>query len=281
MGDGDASPFRDAEAWLAERGVVREPITIGRRDSARGERRDPQRDDTAGAPSDVRDAAAEQQPHPAPDDAVALDGSDAADQHAPGVSVRDAARLAAQSAQEVALRDADARTTPDPSRPTLQDDVAAAVAFIRRSTGSVPQAEARLRAKLEDRGVPAVVVEQALERARHERLVDDAALATALVAERRGKGHAPARIRRDLRARGLPDDLIAASLGPFDAEDAEAAAFALAVERASALTGETTQAAFRRVVAYLTRRGHAEAIARKVARTAVFQSRDPERTAGH
>jgi SOS response regulatory protein OraA/RecX len=100
---------------------------------------------------------------------------------------------------------------------------------VRRSTASVPQAEGRLADKLRERGFAPEVVRLALERARRERLVDDAAMATALVEERRRAGHAPARIRRDLAARGF-DVTLDAALATAEAEDQEAAAFAVAVD---------------------------------------------------
>jgi regulatory protein len=250
-------PFRDAEAWLAERGVQREPIRLA-----------PVPDEAAApAPPDrAADAASETVPA-APD--------------APPLSAREADQLARQAAADAAQRQADAAATPDLGRRHLEDDVAEAVAFIRRSTSSAPQAEGRLRDKLVSRGTPDVVIDQALQRARAERLVDDGAMAVAFVAERRRKGHAPTRIRQDLAARGFDPDTIATALAASGDEDLEAAAFAVARERAATLTGLPTETAFRRVVGHLVRRGYPEALARKVARQAVFRSRDEQRTAGH
>jgi regulatory protein len=254
-------PFRDAEAWLAERGVPREPLRVTS-PPAPVNVEDGRPDPSAASPGRSTQAG------PRPD--------------APPVSAREADRLAQQAAADVALREGDASATPAPDRRHLEDDVAEAVAFIRRSTSTAPQAEGRLRGKLVDRGTPAVVIDQALERARAERLVDDAAMATALVAERRQKGHAPTRIRQDLTARGFTADTIADVLGDASAgQDLEAAAFAVARDRAAGLTGLPPETAFRRVVGYLARRGYPEALARKVARQAVFRSRDEQRTAGH
>jgi regulatory protein len=250
-------PFRDAEAWLAERGVRREPIRL------------------APAP----DEAAPQAPPGTP--AEPASGTLPAAPDAPPLSAREADQLARQAAADAAQRQADAAATPDLGRRHLEDDVAEAVAFIRRSTSSAPQAEGRLRDKLVARGTPDVVIDQALARARAERLVDDPAMAAAFVAERRRKGHAPTRIRQDLAARGFDADTIAAALAASRDEDLEAAAFAVARERAALLTGLPTETAFRRVVGHLARRGYPEALARKVARQAVFRSRDDQRTAGH
>jgi regulatory protein len=260
---GDAPPpFRDAEAWLAERGIEREPIRIPPAPASS----DP------GEPASAHPGAA-----PTPPEATEPDGVEPPAE----VTARDAVRLAQQAAADAALRDADAAATPDPAARNLEDDVAAAVAFVRRSTSVAPQSEGRLRSKLTERGLPAVVIDRALERARRERLVDDAAFAAAFVDERRRRGHASARIRNDLRERGFADATIAAALADAQGEDPEAAAFAVARERAARLTGLSTESAFRRVVGHLARRGYPEGLARKVAREAVFASRDPERTAGH
>ncbi len=235
--EAEPSSFRDAEAWLAARGVRREPVTRPRL-----------------------------LPPGAPDSAP--------------VSARQAARLADQQGdQQVEAADV-AASTRSP-QPRLEDDVAAAVAFVRRSTANTPQSEERLRAKLAARGTAPVVVEQALATARRQGLVDDVAMVAALVEERRQRGHAPARIRRDLAARGFGPGLLKQALAGAEAEDPQAAAFALAQQRARQLTGIEAEAAVRRVTGYVQRRGYSDALARKAARDAVFATRDDQQTAGH
>lgn len=249
---------RDAEAWLAERGIERDPLVV---DPA------PPPPPEVGAPEPPAEPSAGSAPRPGDVPQVA-------------VSVRDAQRVARQAVADAELREADAAALPDPTVPSLGDDIARAVAFIRRSTSVAPQSEGRMRDKLEGRGLSDAVIEGALERARAERLVDDRAMAQAFVEERRAKGHAAARVRTDLRARGFTDELIAEVLASTEREDPSAAAFALARERAAGLTGVASDAAFRRVAAFLARRGYPEGLARKAARDAVFATRDPERTAG-
>ncbi|MFA9431220.1 regulatory protein RecX [Egicoccus sp. AB-alg2] len=249
----EAGGFKDAERWLAQRGVPRDPIRV-----------------PLTAPEPAQEGGGAQGPA-APD----------ASSPAPPTSAREAGRLAAEAHDEAVRRADERAATPDPAAPRLDDDVAEAVAFLRRSTAMAPQSEARLRDKLRGRGTPSAVVEQALERARRERLVDDEAMVAALVDERRRKGHAPARIRRDLRERGFDAALLDRALTPADAEDPEAAAYALASEKAARCTGLAPEAAFRRVAAHVVRRGYAEGLARKVAREAVFTARDAQRTAGH
>jgi regulatory protein len=261
VASGDPTPFRDAEAWLAERGIEREPIRVGPAPDPGGTA-DP---DLAADPAAVGRA----------DDARGT-----TDPGVPPVTARDAQRLAQQAAADAAVRAGERTAAPDPTRRHLEDDVAAAVAFVRRSTAVAPQSEGRLRAKLADRGVAASVIDRALDQARTQRLVDDAAMAAAFVDERRRRGHAAARIRTDLRERGFDEPTIAAALAAADHEDPEAAAFAVARDRAAGLTGVPAEVAFRRVVGHLTRRGYPDGLARKAARQAVFASRDDERAAG-
>lgn len=247
----EAAPFRDAEAWLAARGIERDPLVV--------------------------------RPDPA-----AFDPPEAGAPARTPVSTREALRLAAELPAAVAdpatVGAADVPAAPGPGGTDLgdlEDQVAAAVSYVRNATASAPMSEGRVRSRLEQRGHPTVVIERALDRARRERLVDDVALAAALVDERRRRGHAPTRIRDDLRQRGLSDDVIEAALAPLEGEDLEAAAFAVARERAPRMRGVPAETAFRRLAGQLARRGYPEALARKVARLAVFADREDERIAGH
>lgn len=163
---------------------------------------------------------------------------------------------------------------------TLADDVARAVAYIRNATSMTPISEGRLRDKLVKREYPEPVVRLALEQARKERLVDDVAFASALVDESLAKGHAPRRIRDDLFKRGFDKDLVLEVLARTESSDPEAAAFAVARDRADALSSLSPETAYRRLVAYLARRGHPEGLARKVARQVLWVEREQERAAG-
>jgi regulatory protein len=256
---------RDAEAWLAERGIRREPIRLTPTETeARAEAEAQAQAVTSGRP----DAA------PADDRAA---GSGAG----PDASAREVTQLASAVAAESERRLAEAEATRPPPATTLADDVAEGLAFVRRSTANAPQSVGRLRRKLADRDTPAAVIDLVIERAHAERLVDDLAIATSLVEERRAKGHAPLRLRQDLAKRGFDPQLIDQVLAPVEAEDQEAAAFAVAKDKADRLTGVDAETALRRTVAHVARRGYPEGLARKVARAAVDVSRDAQRAAGH
>jgi regulatory protein len=277
-------PFRDAETWLAERGVRRDPLRVpteppGASEPGSSETVTTGVDDAPTGPA-VREAG---EPPDAPHVAETVDQPEGGPGHEPPpMTAREAARLAASSADET-LRRADEAlgASAEVGAPRLEDEVADAVAFVRRSTAGTPQAEGRLTEKLRERGWPEAVVAQAMERCRRGGMVDDAAMAAALVDEGRRKGHAPLRLRSDLRRRGLDDDTIERALAPTAAEDPEAVAFAVARDKADSLTGVEAETAFRRIVGHLARRGHPEALARKVARAAVFDARDAQRIAGH
>ncbi len=225
---------KDAETWLAEHGVAREPIGRDRAVAGDGRIATP---DTAATSSEVPSAA---RTAPRTDTPVATDAATAGD-----------------------------------------ETVAQALAFIRRSTMGSPQSEGRLRTKMRERGFDDAAAEHALTHARAARLVDDAVIAAAFVDERRRRGHAAARIRRDLLAREFDHSTVEHVLAQAEREDPSAAAFALARERAQGMSGLEPETAFRRIVGHLTRRGHTDGLARAAARQAVFAERETERVAGH
>ena len=255
----------DAERWLASRGVEREPL-VG-----------------DGSPL-VRSPVTTQAPEPATAPATAP-------AQGPPPGVREAIGLARKVAAEPELA----------VSPALPEDVAvgwngaddveggeregsagvgAALAFIHRSTANAPQSEGRLRAKLTERGYPDPVVDEALAEARGQRLVDDAAMLAALITERRSRGHADRRLRRDLRDRGFTGVQVDEALALHAHTDPAAAAFALAREQAARHRSVDAEAAVRRTIGHLVRRGHSEGLARKAARDAVYADREVQDIAG-
>jgi len=249
---GPDGPFRSAEEWLKEQGVRREPIAAP----------PPATDKPDGPPPTTREV-------------VRLAQAQARDEAAGLAATPD------QGSGQVASRPGGEDDAPPPEPRNLEDEVARALNFIRRSTAAQPASEGRLRRKLADRDTPAPAIERAMVRARGERLVDDIAMARALVEERRAKGHANPRIRMDLRKRELDDAVIEAALARYESEDPEAVAFAVARQRAASYGSLPPEKAFRRLVGYLARRGHSEGIARKIAREVIYVERERERTAGH
>lgn len=243
---------RDAEQWLAERGIKREPIIVR----------------PMSEPVEARGQFAPDQ--------------DPTGQSPPALGSTDQAMSPQTHSSGEDLEPAEAREDlTDAGSGVPDDDVAEALAFIRRSVAVAPQSEGRLAGKLADRGIDPDVVDRALERARAQGLVDDEAMVGALIEERRAKGHAVSRIRRDLVERGFERDLVEVALAPVAVQDPEAMAFDVAKTRADQLSTLDASAAFRRVAAYVARRGYPDGLARKVARAAVFASREDGRTIGH
>jgi len=241
----------DAQRWLAERGILPEPLMV--------------LDDPVPAPGPQAPVPVGPSGGPAaPGEAT----SGAADD-APGMPAADGAGIGLLTGgREESLPD-------DPS------DVQGALAFIHRSTANAPQSEGRLRTKLLDRKHPEHVIEAALALARAQRLVDDPALLSALIVERRARGHADLRLRRDLRDRGFTGPQVDAALEQHRDTDPSAAAFALAREVAARHRAVDPEVAVRRTVGNLVRRGHGEGLARKAARDAVFADREGQRIAEH
>ncbi|CAN5331972.1 hypothetical protein BH20ACT8_BH20ACT8_20520 [soil metagenome] len=150
----------------------------------------------------------------------------------------------------------------------VAQDVREALAFVLRSSNARPQTEAELRTKLAGRGVEPGAAETALAHARRLRAVDDVALAAALVEERGNKrGWGRARVRTELRRRGVTDDVASSALSALDGRDELAVATALAGSRCQQLpVSLPPDAVARRLVGYLVRRGHPPGLAQRVAR---------------
>lgn len=219
---------RDAEQWLAERGIDREPLIVA----------------------------------------------------APTISADDPSSPSSDNPSHPSVHVEAPQT--DTSAPDVTDpEVAKGLGFVRRSTAGAPQSERRLADKLAERGVDDATIQQIMSAARTEGLVDDEAMVVALVGERRAKGHGVSRLRRDLLERGFPRELVEHVLAPLAEQDPEAMAFDVARARAEQLVSLDAATAFRRTAGYVARRGYPDGLARKVAREAVFATRDDERIAGH
>jgi regulatory protein len=117
--------------------------------------------------------------------------------------------------------------------------------------------------RLQRRGYAADQIKAVMERLTASRYLDDAEYARAWArarAHRRSWG--PARVTRELRARGIPEREISEALREAFAErDARQLAEAAALRRLPGLQGLAAEVARRRLGAYLTRRGFAVEIA--------------------
>ena len=117
--------------------------------------------------------------------------------------------------------------------------------------------------------VPADTADEIIERMRELGYLDDVSLAEQLVhagVERRGQGrHA---IAQTLAKRGVPRDIADAALAELPDDDAERA-LEFARRKAPTVGGKDPQAALRRLVGQLSRRGYPSGVAMSAARQAL------------
>jgi regulatory protein len=105
--------------------------------------------------------------------------------------------------------------------------------------------------------------------------LDDAAFARHWVATRSARGYGAARLRAELRARGVAGPLIEAALAELEASSALARARAVAERRRPALRGVEPARAAARLRDHLIRRGYAAGIAARVVREVLGAPADP------
>jgi regulatory protein len=73
-----------------------------------------------------------------------------------------------------------------------------------------------LRQKLLQRGFPADRIEPVLEQLVEERLLDETRFAELYAGARADKGYGPLRVARELRERGVPEEVVAATLAALE-----------------------------------------------------------------
>ncbi|HEU4698127.1 MAG TPA: regulatory protein RecX [Gemmatimonadales bacterium] len=135
-------------------------------------------------------------------------------------------------------------------------DAEAAFRTVLRAIAARAYARVDLGRRLVRKGHPREAVEAALARAERLGLLDDAAYAVNFVQTRAPLGRGPARLRRDLLARGVERALVDRAIAEQWPEGPDAdAVLALAERRARQLGDLPRPVKRRRLLAYLTRRG--------------------------
>ncbi|MFN3742153.1 MAG: regulatory protein RecX [Anaerolineales bacterium] len=127
-----------------------------------------------------------------------------------------------------------------------------------------PRSQAEVRQRLEQRGWSEKIIEETLERLHQDGLLNDVAFAHSWVENRyifRPRGRRL--LIRELRQKGLDEQTIQDALGDIDEEGA---AYAAARPRAQRLKGLEPRLFYRRLTAYLVRRGFSYETADTVAR---------------
>jgi regulatory protein len=154
--------------------------------------------------------------------------------------------------------------------PTDTDPREAARAVCLRLLAVRPRTRAELATALRRRGIPDEDASAVLERYDEVGMIDDAAFARAWVSTRHhGRGLARGALARELRQRGVDSEAIAPALDELD-EGAEARmARDLVARRMRSMTGVSPDAAFRRLVSMLARKGYPAGLAVRTVRDAL------------
>lgn len=128
-----------------------------------------------------------------------------------------------------------------------------------------PRTEKELRDAMARKDVPQHVIDALVVRFREVRLLDDRALASALASTRTQVGlRGPARIRAELRSKGVAPDVVESAMSQVAADAELAAAREVARRRLRAGSGLETHVVRRRLTAALARRGFSSDVVRRV-----------------
>ena len=139
--------------------------------------------------------------------------------------------------------------------------------YLLRSLTASARSRQQLAAGLASRDVPEDVAERLLDRFTDVGLIDDAALAQAIVRTRsQESGAARRRIATELRRKGIAADVAEEALAQVDDEDERRSAFDLAHVRARRLVGLERDVALRRLVGFLGRKGYPPSLCLDAAR---------------
>jgi regulatory protein len=157
-----------------------------------------------------------------------------------------------------------------PTPPGETDPREQARAVCLRLLAVRPRTRAELATALHRRGIPDEDAAAVLERYDEVGMIDDAAFARAWVSTRHhGRGLARGALARELRQRGVGAEAIAPALGEVD-DGAEAAmARDLVARRLRSMASVPPEAAFRRLVGMLARKGYPAGLAVRTVRDAL------------
>ena len=147
------------------------------------------------------------------------------------------------------------------SEPTTPDGRATQLEVARKIALDLLAVRARseheLRQAMARRNVPADIADELLSRFVEVGLIDDAAFAATLVRSRSEFSHrGRARIRQELREKGVDREVAEEVLAELDPADERAAALELAYRKVRSMASLEQQVAYRRLAGMLARRGY-------------------------
>jgi regulatory protein len=167
--------------------------------------------------------------------------------------------------------------TPGSSADQVPDADPASVArsIVLRKLSAAPRSRAQLEDDLRRRDVPDAVAAAVLDRLTEVGLVDDEAFAASWVRTRHAtRGLSRRALARELRNKGIDEEVAAGALHGVDDGDELQAARTLVTKRLRSMGAVDDQVAMRRLVAMLARKGYSGGLAMQVVRAA-FGDRAP------
>lgn len=133
-----------------------------------------------------------------------------------------------------------------------------------------PRTRAELAAALRRHGITDEVAAQVLDRYDEVGMIDDAAFARAWVSSRHhGRGLARRALASELRQRGVDSETVGEALETLDSDTEAATARALVDRRLPGMGRVDPEAAFRRLVGMLARKGYPAGVAVRVVKEAL------------
>jgi len=150
-------------------------------------------------------------------------------------------------------------------REDADPEATARAIVLRQLTGS-PKSRRQLADKLAERDIPAPAARHVLDRFEELQLIDDAAFADAWVRSRaRTRGLSRSMLRRELRDKGIGDELADAALEQVSADEELEMARELVEKKARSMpAGLDHDKAVRRLVSMLGRKGYGPGVAFRV-----------------
>jgi regulatory protein len=150
------------------------------------------------------------------------------------------------------------------------DPASVARRIVLRQLAMGPRTRRQLEDKLRDRGCDPAVAAGVLDRMSEVGLVDDEAFAEMFVRSRQEtKGLAAVALRRELRDKGVADDVVDAALEEIDPEREKEQARALVRRRLRTMRGLDRDVQTRRLAAFLARKGYGSGVSFQVIREAL------------
>jgi regulatory protein len=154
------------------------------------------------------------------------------------------------------------------------DPASVARSIVLRKLTIAPRSRAQLAGDLAAPHVPDDVAERVLDRFTEVGLIDDAAFAEVWVRTRHaGRGLSRSALRRELRAKGVDDEIVADAVETIDDDAEAAAAQALVARRLPGMRGLPAEVRMRRLVGQLARKGYSSGLAMRVVREAMDADR--------